>query len=114
MTQEIPIGSVIVVLDSESNYSGYANPTEEEKLVRKAIGLPIKKQLIYYKNKHQPESIVNIKSYRLIEMYNITERWYTIEITTEEGKSVRIHSGYLIEMQKPSFIEDMEEQIEKQ
>ena len=111
MTQEIKIGSELVVLDSEKYYSGIGNPSEEEKLVRKAIGFPIKKQLIYYTDKTKADSAVNVKQYRLVEMYNITERWYTVEIMTEAGDMVKIHSGYLAEMQKPSFIADMASQM---
>lgn len=107
MTQEIKIGNDIVILDSERHYSGIDNPNDDEKLVRKAIGFPVKKQLVYYRDKLDQTSVVNIKEYQLVEMYNITERWYTVEITTEQGEVVRIHSAYLIEMQKPSFVADM-------
>lgn len=107
MIQEVAVGAEIVVLDSEKQYLGCENPEDTEKLVRKAVGLPVKKQLVYYKNKHDSKSIVNVSAYQLIEMYDISERWYTIEITIESGEKIRIHSGYLIEMQKPSFIADM-------
>ncbi|MCC8150197.1 MAG: hypothetical protein LIO96_01710, partial [Lachnospiraceae bacterium] len=62
-------------------------------------------------DKGDSKSVVNIKQYQLVEMYNITERWYTVEITTEANQTVRIHSGYLIEMQKPNFIADMKAQM---
>ena len=113
MTWHIQNGSEIIVLDSDSIYSGSANPSPEEKLVRKAVGLPITKQLIYYNDKHDPSSIVYVLSYRIIEMYQITERWFIIEIYTEDGKTVRVHSVFLAEMQKPSFIADMKAQEEK-
>jgi len=38
---------------------------------------------------------------------NILERWYTVEIMPENGTSVIIYSGYLVEMQKPSSIADI-------
>lgn len=107
MTQDIQIGGDIVTLDSEKLYSGMDNPQGEEKLVRKALGLPIKKQLIFYKNKLDAESVTNIITYQLVKMFNITERWYTIEISTADGNTARIHSSFLIEMQKPSFVADM-------
>lgn len=107
MTQEVKIKEGVVVLDTESVYSGSDNIDDSEKLVRKAVGLPVTKQLIYYKDKTDAESAVNLKKYQIITMYDITERWYTIEITLEDDTSVRIHSGYLIEMQKPSFVADM-------
>lgn len=112
MTQEVTIGKDTVILDSEKRYTGTDNPENEEKLVRKAIGLPIKKQLVYYKDKRDADSIVNISEYKIVEMYDTTERWYTIEIYLEDGSEVRIHSGYLAEMQKTSFIADMAKQTE--
>ena len=46
MIQTVKIGSEVIVLDSEKKYTGKDNPSEEEKMVRKAVGLPVKKQLI--------------------------------------------------------------------
>ncbi len=112
MTQEVTIGKDTVILDSEKRYVGTDNPENEEKLVRKAIGLPIKKRLVYYRDKRDADSIVNISEYKIVEMYDTTERWYTIEIYLEDGSGVRIHSGYLAEMQKTSFIADMAKQME--
>lgn len=107
MTQEVRLEKDTVVLDSEKTYSGMENPDAEEKLVRKAIGLPVKKQLVYYKDKADENSIVNVTSFRIEEMYEVSDRWYTIEIATAEGDVRRIHSAYLAEMQKPSFVSDM-------
>lgn len=111
MIQEVRVGSDNIILDSEKIYSGCENPNDDEKLIRKAVGLPVKKQLIYYTDKRDSKSVVNIRKYQLVEMYNITERWYTVEITTEADQTVKIHSGYLIEMQKSSFIADMKAQM---
>lgn len=107
MTQDIQIGGDIITLDSEKLYSGKENPQGEEKLVRKALGLPVKKQLIFYKNKLDAESVTDIITYQLVKMHNITERWYTVEITSVDGNKARIHSTFLGEMQKPSFVADM-------
>ena len=107
MTQEVQIGNITIVLDSSILYSGLAEPNASEKLVRKTIGLPVKKKLIYYKDKRKANSAIDIKSYYLKEMYDISERWYTVEITLNDDSTVLIHSGYLAEMQKPSFVADM-------
>ena len=112
MTQNVKVGDGFVVLDSEKQYSGAENPDNNEKFVRRAIGLPVKKQLVYYKNKNDADSVVNILQYQLTEMYDITDKWYSVRITNEDGSSVLIHSAYLIEMQKPSFIADMAAQME--
>ena len=107
VTQEVQVDKDIVVLDSTKMYTGAEKPKEDAKLVRKAIGLPIKKQLIYYCDKRNPDSMINVKEYQLVEIFDITERWYTLEITLSDETKVRIHSSYFVEMQKPSFIEDM-------
>ena len=86
MTWEIQIGKEFVVLDSDKIYSGKANPIQEEKLIRKAVGLPVTKQLVYYKDKHDPSSVVFVHDYRI---------------------KVRLHSVFFAEMQKPSFVADM-------
>ena len=113
MTQEVQVEKEIVILDSDRVYSGGKDPLEEEKLVRKAVGLPVKKQLIYYTDAHDGNSAVNVEKYQLVEMYNINDRWYTVEITLADDTKARIHSRFLAEMQKPSFISDMETQMAK-
>ncbi len=102
--KEIAIGSDTITLDSEKQYTGSDEVTEQDKLIRKILGLPITKALIYYKDKYDTNSVVNVKTYRIVEMY---ETWYTIELSLEDGTSKAIHSGYLSDMQKPSFIADM-------
>ena len=82
----------------------------EERLVRKALGLPVTKQLVYYPDKKDKASAVKVTVYQLIEMYAITDRWYTVELILDNGNRVRIHSDYLVEMQKPSFVADMAKQ----
>ena len=110
MTWQIQVGVEIVDLDSDAVYSGAANPSQAEKMIRKAIGLPVTKQLIYYKDKLDPASIVYIISYRVLDVYQITERWYIVEAYTEDGETIRVHSTFLAEMQKPSFVADMKAQ----
>lgn len=98
-------------MDTDKIYSGCENPSDDEKAARKMLGLPIKKQLVYYPDKRNAESIVNVTSFQIVEAYDITGAWYTIETTTEDGTKARIHSSYLAEMQKPSFIADMAAQM---
>ena len=110
MTQTVSLGKSSVTLETGIFYSGAENSSDQEKLVRKAIGLPQKKQLIYYPNKNDQASAVKVIRYQILEMYEITERWYTLEIETEDDRTVRIHSSFLADMQKPSFIADMKVQ----
>ena len=110
MTQTVSLGKNTVTLETNSYYSGSDNPSDQEMLVRKAIGLPQKKQLVYYPNKTDQKSKVLVTRYQILEMYDITERWYTLEIETEDNRVVRIHSSFLADMQKPSFIADLNAQ----
>ena len=96
-----------VILDTDVVYSGKEKVEGEEKLVRKALGLPVTKQLVYYGNPTNADSVVKVREYRLSEMYDVTENWYTVDVLLEDGSRELIHSLYLAEMQKPSFIEDM-------
>ena len=107
MTQEVDLGKSTDTLTDEKAYACGNKVTEEEKLVRKALGLPLTKQLVYYKNVHDASSACCVTEFRILEMYDITDRWYTIGLTLEDGPNVRIHSGYLAEMQKASFIADV-------
>ena len=102
----------VVKLYAGSMYAGGPLPKSEieERLVRKALGLPVTKQLVYYPDKRDKDSIVKVTVYQLLEMYAITDRWYTVELILENENRVRIQSEFLVEMQKPSFITDMAKQ----
>ena len=108
--QKLDMGDSVLILETNKDYSGAKELSEEEKQVRRALGLPVTKQLVYYRDKRDAKSIININSYRIIEMYEITDRWYTMEIKTAEDRTYIINSMYLTEMQKPSFIADMASQ----
>ena len=111
MTQEVQTDKDTVTLDSEKLYSGAEKPDGEEKLVRKALKLPLTKKIVFYKDKRKADSVVDVITFQLKEMYDISERWYTIEVTLADGTKTLIHSGYLIEMQKASFVDDMAAQM---
>lgn len=89
-------------------YTGEAEPSNREKRVRRAIKLPVTKQLVYYPDKNDQESKVNILRYKVVEQYKKGDQWFIIEIETETGDIIKIHSDFLIEMQKPSFITDLQ------
>lgn len=42
VTQEVQVDKDVVVLDSTKMYTGAEKPKDDEKLVRKAVGLPIR------------------------------------------------------------------------
>lgn len=110
MVREFKVNDDTIILDSEKDYSGSDEISDEEKVIRRFLGLPIKKQLVYYLDKKDKNSIIGIERYRLVEMYGNEDAWCTVEIFLKNNESVRIHSRYLVEMQKPSFIEDIKKQ----
>ena len=113
MTWLVTVDNEQIMLSSDALYDGGEKPSSEERLIRKAVGLPVTKQLVYYKDTLNPNSVVNVQSYKLIEMYQITERWFVVEVNIENEDTKRIHSTFLAEMQKPSFVADMKAQQEK-
>jgi hypothetical protein len=87
---------------------------DNERDIRKVFGLPITKELIYYKDTRDKNSVTRIVKYRIDELFDETELWATFEIITESGCTVKIHSWFLRHMQKPSFIKDMEKMIREE
>lgn len=112
MISIVKVANEQVSLNSDTIYDGSEKPVAEERMVRKAVGLPVTKQLVYYKDTQNPNSVLKVLSYKLITMYQITERWFVVEVNLENGETKRIHSTFLAEMQKPSFIADMKAQQE--
>lgn len=110
MEMELQVKKDKIIVESDKYYTGAAEPANDEKLVRKALGLPVKKELVYYRDKNDASSKVTVEKFKIIEMYEITTPWFTLEIEPADGDCVRIHSFYFAEMQKPSFIEDMKKQ----
>ena len=110
MEMELQVKKDKIIVESDKYYTGSAEPANDEKLVRKALSLPIKKELVYYRNKDDASSKVTVEKFKIIETYNTTTPWFTLEIEPADGANVRIHSFYFAEMQKPSFIEEMKKQ----
>ena len=110
MIQKITIGTEKntkeVVLDTEKTYYGKAPEDDIEKDIRRALNLPITKQLVYYPDKNE-NITVNVETYKIIEVFS---NWWTITIHLENGDDVNIHNLYLKEMQSPTFISDMQKQ----
>lgn len=107
MMQEVRMNNETGVPDSDQVYSGMEDPEKAERAVRKALGLPVTKQLVFYKDKRNADSAVNVREYRILERHSLTELWYTLDVTLEDGSGIRIHSDHFSEMQKPGFAEDM-------
>ena len=81
---------------------GYSYDAGNENRERRCH-FPLTKQLVYYPDASDAWSAVMVEHYRIIEMYEITDRWYTLAITTKDGVTVKIHSDYFAEMQRTNF-----------
>ena len=113
MTRAIELKEKTILLDTEIEYTGGIPETDEEKDIRRALGLPIKKGLVYYKNSSDERSRTSIKKYQISEMYDITYPWYTFHITLQDDTEVNIHSDFLKDMQKPGFVSEIKAQMDK-
>ena len=85
-----------------------------EKVVRIVLDLPITKELVYYTNARDKDSVVKVEKFRISELFDKTELWATLEIMTDSGNTLMIHSWFFRHMQKPSFIKDMEKMTSEQ
>lgn len=97
-----------VILETDKYYFGHEQPFDYEKPIRRALGLPVTKQLIYYKDTRDENSNIPVLMYKIVKMYEDTSKWYELEIILEDRSKVSIHSDYFEHMQKPSFIKDMQ------
>lgn len=82
------------------------NDTRE---LRKEIGLPITKGLIYwYKTEDHRWRHENVTNYEVLETYQPSES-KSISITLEDGTRIRILGDYFADMQRSSFLNDIDE-----
>ena len=107
MIKTVKIKDTPVVLDTDATYIASGTLTDQDKLIRKVLKLPIKKDLVYYRNIHAADSTAPVTSYRILSMYDVADPWYTLELTLADNTTVNIHSTFFADMQKPSFIADI-------
>lgn len=84
---------------------------KDTKELRKEIGLPVTKGLIYW-YKEEGWKQCKVFDYEIIEMYQPSGSMCML-ITLESGRQVRILSDYLADMQKPSFLNEIGSETEK-
>jgi len=95
-----------------SVYSG--EPDDNQYLLRKLLGLPVKKALVYKTKKEGGEwDTTDVKEFSVTETYGITEIWSTVRLIFADRPDVLIHSGYLADMQTPGFEKKMKEMMEQ-
>lgn len=80
--------------------------TDEEKALRKLLGLPVTKDLVYYSSARDETSKMIVDKFEVDEAYQITDPWFELLLHIGE-KRVKIHHRYFAEMQNPTFISDM-------
>ncbi len=81
--------------------------SEEEYARRKKLGLPVTKTLRYMKARAGGYDEVPVSDYEIVEELQPSGT-YVLEVTLESGERKNVLSSYFAEMQKPSFVEDME------
>lgn len=82
--------------------------TEEEKELRKKLGLPVTKELRYMQHtKSGAYEEYPVTAFRIVDQYFPSET-YSLMIALEDGQEIRILAPYFAQMQKPSFVDDME------
>lgn len=88
--------------------------TDEEKARRRKLKLPITKQLRYMKrmqNGDYKECLVDNYNYEIVKTITVNttppSETYVLRIILETGEKVDILLEYFIQMQKSSFIDDM-------
>lgn len=79
--------------------------------LRKSLGLPIFKTLRYMKKADAGWQEIAVMNYEIIDTYQPSET-HSFVVTLVNGDKVRILQDYFIEMQKPSFVEDMNKQVD--
>lgn len=81
--------------------------SEEEKALRKELGLPVTKELRYMRRILGGYEELKVNEYEVADFY---ETMHSLLITLSSGEKIRILAPYFAEMQKPSFERDMQEQ----
>ena len=111
MTQEMTKNGENTKLETDIFYSGDKTISDNERFVRKAIKLPVTKRLVYYRNKYDASSVAFVSKFKIIEVYNLTYPWYTLELSLQNTEeTVRIHSSFFSDMQDPKFVEKYRKQ----
>ena len=81
-----------------------ANDTKE---LRKEIGLPVTKDLIYWERQEYDKwKQCDVIDYEIVDTY-MPSGVKSIRVTLTDGRKIRILSEYLSDMQKPSFLSEV-------
>lgn len=81
--------------------------SEEERTRRKSLDLPVTKPLRYMRYESGKYVEYPVVDYEIVEVYQPSGT-PSLSITLNTGEHIRILSLYFSEMQKPSFVDDVE------
>ena len=81
------------------------NLSESDSDLRRLLGLPITKDLVYYSEVNE-ESKKKVDKYTIDQIFTVTEPWFVLKVFMGED-TVKIHHRYFAEMQSPTFVADM-------
>lgn len=95
----------VAVLIGTSGPGAAASLSEADIDLRRLLGLPITKDLVYYPSARE-DYRKTVDKFEIDNIFNITEPWFTLKLFLGDS-TVRIHHRYFAEMQSPSFIADM-------
>ena len=79
--------------------------TEADTDLRRLLGLPITKDLVYYSSVRE-ECKKAVDKFVIDQIFTITEPWFVLMLFMGK-ETVRIHHRYFAEMQSPTFVSDM-------
>ncbi len=79
--------------------------TETELDVRRFLGLPTTKDLVYYPSSREDKKIL-VDKFMVDQIFTITDPWFKLILYMGDD-NVNIHHRYFVEMQSPTFISDM-------
>ena len=83
--------------------------SEADTNLRRLLGLPITKDLVYYSSVRE-ECKKSVDKFVIDQIFTITEPWFILTLFMGE-ETVRIHHRYFSEMQSPTFVSDMNNAI---
>lgn len=84
--------------------------SEEERLLRKELGLPVTKPLRYMQRRIGGFEEKAVVAYEIVERTPISQT-PALLVTMEDGEQIRVLAPYFAEMQRPSFERDMAEGV---
>jgi hypothetical protein len=80
------------------------NDTKE---LRKELGLPVTKQLVYWRKENLDWLSYPVSNYVVCDTY-MPSNTHSLLITLESGEEIRILADFFADMQKTTFISDYE------